>query len=284
MYAQGYFAYDSKKSGGVTISHLRFGSSPIKSTYLIDQADFVSCSMQSYVTQYDMITDVKKGGTFLLNTVWSPEELEENLPAKMKKYISENDVNFYTINATKVAQEIGLGRRTNMILQAAFFKLSNVIPYKDAEKYLKDAVVKSYGKKGEKVVNMNNAAIDNAISSLHKVEVPKSWANAKDAPAAAVAEPDFIKNVLRPMNAQKGDELPVSVFTGREDGSFPAGTSAYEKRCIAVDVPEWQSENCIQCAQCAFVCPHACIRPVLVKADEKAKAPSSFKSIKAIGK
>ncbi len=285
MYAQGYFSYDSKKSGGVTISHLRFGSSPIKSTYLIDQADFVSCSTQSYVNQYDMVSDVKKGGTFLLNTTWTPEELEENLPAAMKRYIAQNDVQFYTINATHVAQEIGLGRRTNMILQAAFFKLSNVIPYADAEKYLKEAVVKSYGKKGEKIVNMNNAAIDNAVTSLHKVDVPVSWAQAKDEDKIAVKdEPKFITDILRPMNAQKGDTLPVSAFVGREDGIFPAGTAAYEKRCIAVDVPEWLPENCIQCNQCAFVCPHACIRPILVTSEEKANAPEEFKTIKAVGK
>ncbi len=284
MYAQGYFSYDSKKSGGVTISHLRFGTSPIKSTYLIDQADFISCSMQSYVNQYDMVCDVKKGGTFLLNTTWSEEELSQNLPAEMKKCIADNNIQFYIINATDVAQNLGLGRKINMIMQAAFFKLANVIPYEEAEKHLKDAVVKSYGKKGDKIIKMNFDAIDNAVSSLHKVIVPADWANAAEQKANEVKEPDFIKNVLRPMNAQQGDKLPVSTFVGRENGTFPAGTSAYEKRCIAVDVPRWIKENCIQCNQCSFVCPHATIRPYLLTKDEMQKAPAGFEAVKATGK
>ncbi len=284
MYAQGYFAYDSKKSGGVTISHLRFGKSPIKATYLIDQADFVSCSMQSYVNQYDMVCDVKKGGTFLLNTTWTEEELFENLPGEMKKYIAENDVHFYTINATHVAQEIGLGRKMNMIMQSAFFKLAKVIPYEEAEKLLKAEVVKSYGKKGEKIVNMNYAAIDNAISSLCRVNVPAEWKNATVEKAAEAKVPKFIANVMQPMNAQQGDKLPVSTFTGIENGVFPAGTAAYEKRCIAVDVPQWHSENCIQCNQCSMVCPHASIRPYLLTQEEVAKAPKDFGGIKALGK
>ena len=285
MYAQGYFAYDSKKSGGVTISHLRFGESPIKSTYLIDQADFVSCSMQSYIDQYDMISDVKKGGTFLLNSTWSVDDLSEHLPGYMKRYIADNDINFYLINATDVAQGIGLGRKINMIMQAAFFKLANVIPYEDAEKYLKEAVVKSYGRKGEKIVKMNYDAIDNAVNSLQKVEIPADWVNATDdAKEAVKEEPDFITNVLRPINAQQGDKLPVSTFEGREDGSFPQGTAAYEKRCIAVDVPKWITENCIQCNQCSLVCPHASIRPYLLTDEEIANAPDGFKGKPAVGK
>ena len=285
MYAQGYFAYDSKKSGGVTISHLRFGESPIKSTYLIDQADFVSCSMQSYIDQYDMISDVKKGGTFLLNSTWSIDDLSDHLPGYMKRYIANNDINFYLINATDVAQGIGLGRKINMIMQAAFFKLANVIPYEDAEKYLKEAVVKSYGRKGEKIVKMNYDAIDNAVDSLQKVEIPADWANAADdANEAVKKEPDFITNVLRPINAQQGDKLPVSTFEGREDGSFPQGTAAYEKRCIAVDVPKWITENCIQCNQCSLVCPHASIRPYLLTEEEMANAPDGFNGKPAVGK
>ena len=285
MYAQGYFAYDSKKSGGVTISHLRFGESPIKSTYLIDQADFVSCSMQSYIDQYDMISDVKKGGTFLLNSTWSIDDLSVHLPGYMKRYIANNDINFYLINATDVAQGIGLGRKINMIMQAAFFKLANVIPYEDAEKYLKEAVVKSYGRKGEKIVKMNYDAIDNAVDSLQKVEIPADWANAADDVKEAVKEePDFITNVLRPINAQQGDKLPVSTFEGREDGSFPQGTAAYEKRCIAVDVPKWITENCIQCNQCSLVCPHASIRPYLLTKEEMANAPDGFNGKPAVGK
>ena len=285
MYAQGYFAYDSKKSGGVTISHLRFGESPIKSTYLIDQADFVSCSMQSYIDQYDMISDVKKGGTFLLNSTWSIDDLSDHLPGYMKRYIANNDINFYLINATDVAQGIGLGRKINMIMQAAFFRLANVIPYEDAEKYLKEAVVKSYGRKGEKIVKMNYDAIDNAVNSLQKVEIPADWANAADdAKEAVKEEPDFIANVLRPINAQQGDKLPVSTFEGREDGSFPQGTAAYEKRCIAVDVPKWITENCIQCNQCSLVCPHASIRPYLLTEEEMANAPDGFNGKPAVGK
>lgn len=284
MYAQGYFAYDSKKSGGVTMSHLRFGTSPIKATYLIDQADFISCSMQSYVNQYDMVSDVKKGGIFLLNTTWSADELSENLPADMKRYIAQNDVQFYIINATDVAQQLGLGRKINMIMQAAFFKLANVIPYEDAEKYLKEAVVKSYGKKGEKIVKMNYDAIDNAVSSLNKVNIPADWANAVDTTNDEGKVPDFIKNVLIPMNAQQGDNLPVSTFADIENGVFPAGTSAYEKRCIAVNVPKWIKENCIQCNQCSFVCPHATIRPFLLTKDEIDKAPENMNTIPAAGK
>ncbi len=284
MYAQGYFAYDSKKSGGVTISHLRFGKSPITSTYLIDAADFVSCSTQTYVRQYDMVKDVKKGGTFLLNTTWTTQELEKELPANMKRTLANNDVKFYIINATRVASEIGLGRRTNMIMQAAFFKLANVIDYKLAEELLKKEVVKSYGKKGQNIVDMNNKAIDGAVDSLMKVDIPSSWKDAKDEEIKASPAPEFIEKILRPINAQEGDSLKVSAFKGIEDGTFPSGSAAYEKRCIAIDVPEWVSENCIQCNRCSFVCPHGAIRPVLITNEQSEVAPKGFETIKPIGK
>jgi pyruvate-ferredoxin/flavodoxin oxidoreductase len=284
MYAQGYFSYDSKKSGGVTISHLRFGKKPIKSTYLIDEADFISCSKQSYVYQYDILEGLKDGGTFLLNCTWTEDELEERLPASIKRYIAEHNINFYIINATKIAQEIGLGGRINMIMQSAFFKLSNVIPIEDAVKYLKDSIVKEYGRKGEDIVRMNYEAVDRGIDALVKVNVPESWKNAVDEKVEEKEVPDFIKNVVIPMNRQEGDKLPVSTFVGREDGSWPNGTSAYEKRGIAVFVPEWQIDKCIQCNQCAFVCPHAAIRPFLLNEEEKKNAPASFETKKAVGK
>ncbi len=285
MYAQGYFSYDSKKSGGVTISHLRFGHEPIKSTYLITDADFVSCSKQSYVYQYDLLKGLKKGGTFLLNCIWNEEELDKNLPASMKKYIAENDINFYTIDATKIAKEIGLGGRTNMIMQSAFFKLSEVLPIEEAVNHLKKSIVEEYGSKGEDIVNMNYEAVDKGIEALVKVNVPESWKDAKEEEVEDTKEvPEFIKNVLEPMNRQEGDNLPVSAFVGREDGSFPHGTSAYEKRGIAVEVPHWIKENCIQCNQCSLVCPHAVIRPILVDEEEKKNAPEGFETIKATGK
>jgi pyruvate-ferredoxin/flavodoxin oxidoreductase len=293
MYAQGYFSYDSKKSGGVTVSHLRFGKSPIRSTYLIDEADFVSLSQQSYVAKYDVLTGLKKGGTFLLNTLWSEEELEANLPAKYKKYLAEKNINFYTINATKLAHELGLGNRTNMIIQSAFFKLANVIPVEEAVEYLNKAIEKSYGKKGDAIVSMNQEAVQKGITELVKIEIPESWKNAVDnesansglaVPFTEEEKPDFIKNVADVMNRQEGDILPVSTFAGIEDGTFPQGTSAYEKRGIAVEVPKWIAENCIQCNQCAFVCPHAVIRPTLLNEEEKANAPENFETLKAIGK
>ncbi|SDK83734.1 pyruvate:ferredoxin (flavodoxin) oxidoreductase [Natronincola ferrireducens] len=284
MYAQAYFSYDSKKSGGVTISHLRFGKKPIKSTYLIDEADFIACHNQAYVNQYNVLKGLKKGGTFLLNCMWSPEELEEKLPASMKKYIAENDISFYTLNGTEIAREIGLGGRINMVMQAAFFKLAEVIPVDDAVSYLKDAIVHAYGSKGEKIVAMNHEAVDRGVDALVKIDVPESWKGVAEETAAAIEEPDFIKNILRPMNAQEGDNLPVSAFVGAEDGTFPLGTSAYEKRGIAVMVPEWIAENCIQCNQCSFVCPHAAIRPILANEEEMKNAPETFKTLKAMGK
>ncbi len=284
MYAQGYFSYDSKKSGGITVSHLRFGNSPIRSTYLIDEADFIACHNQAYVNQYDLVDGLKEGGTFVLNCKWNAEELDAHLPASLKKYIAEKNINFYTINASGIAEDIGLGGRINMIMQSAFFKLTEVIPVDDAVKYLKDSIVKSYGKKGQKIVDLNNAAVDRGITDIVKVEVPASWANAVDATTTEVNDdPEFITNILRPMNAQKGDKLPVSSFVGREDGSFPHGTAAYEKRGIAFSVPEWNPENCIQCNQCSFVCPHASIRPFLLTDEEQAKV-GDIKTLPAIGK
>ncbi|MEG6568750.1 pyruvate:ferredoxin (flavodoxin) oxidoreductase [Thermoanaerobacterium thermosaccharolyticum] len=284
MYAQAYFAYDSKKSGGVTISHLRFGKKPIRSTYLINNADFVACHKQAYVYNYDVLAGLKKGGTFLLNCTWKPEELDEKLPASMKRYIAKNNIKFYIINAVDIAKELGLGARINMIMQSAFFKLANIIPIEDAVKHLKEAIVKSYGHKGEKIVNMNYAAVDRGIDALVKVDVPASWADAQDEVKETRNVPDFIKNIADVMNRQEGDKLPVSAFVGMEDGTFPMGTAAYEKRGIAVDVPEWQIDNCIQCNQCAYVCPHAAIRPFLLNEEEVKNAPEGFTSKKAIGK
>ncbi|OXT07247.1 pyruvate:ferredoxin (flavodoxin) oxidoreductase [Thermoanaerobacterium thermosaccharolyticum] len=284
MYAQAYFAYDSKKSGGVTISHLRFGKKPIRSTYLINNADFVACHKQAYVYNYDVLAGLKKGGTFLLNCTWKPEELDEKLPASMKRYIAKNNIKFYIIDAVDIAKELGLGARINMIMQSAFFKLANIIPIEDAVKHLKEAIVKSYGHKGEKIVNMNYAAVDRGINALVKVDVPASWADAQDEVKETRNVPDFIKNIADVMNRQEGDKLPVSAFVGMEDGTFPMGTAAYEKRGIAVDVPEWQIDNCIQCNQCAYVCPHAAIRPFLLNEEEVKNAPEGFTSKKAIGK
>ncbi len=285
LYAQGYFAYDSKKSGGVTISHLRFGKKPIKSTYLIDEADFVACHNQAYVYQYDLLKGLKKGGSFVLNCMWDKEELDEKLPGAMKKYLAENDIKFYTIDATKIADEIGLGSRINMIMQSAFFKLADVIPLDDAIEYLKEAIVDSYGRQGQKVIDMNFIAVEKGINALVKIDVPAYWKDAVEDEAAVDSDvPDFIKNVLIPMTRQEGDTLPVSTFVGREDGHFPMGTSAYEKRGVAVHVPEWQIDNCIQCNHCSYVCPHAAIRPILVTDEELKNAPESFKTKKAIGK
>lgn len=284
-YVQAYFAYDSKKSGGVTMSHLRFGDRPIRSTYLIDEADYIACHVQAYVNQYDLLKGLKKGGNFVLNTIWNEEEIERKLPAKMKRYIAENEINFYTVNATKIASEIGLGRRINMIMQSAFFKLAEIIPQEEATEYLKASIKKAYGKKGEKVVNMNYEAVEAGMNSLVKINVPESWKTATEEAKVETKEvTDFVKNIMNPMNALEGDKLPVSAFNGIEDGTFPAGTAAYEKRGVATEVPEWNMSKCIQCNQCAFVCPHACIRPVLVTDEELAKAPTGFETKKATGK
>jgi len=284
MYAQAYFAYDSKKSGGITVSHLRFGKKPIRSTYLVKKADFLACHNPSYVDKYDMVSDIKPNGTFLLNCGWTAEELDKHLPGKMKRILAKNNIKFYTIDAVSIAKEIGLGNRINMIMQAAFFKLADIIPLDDAVKYMKDAIVASYGKKGEKVVNMNYMAVDRGIEALNKIEIPASWATAEDAPVVEKDVPAFVKNIQDPVNRQEGDKLPVSTFVGMEDGTFPQGSSKYEKRGIAIDVPEWQPENCIQCNQCSYVCPHAAIRPFLLTEEETANAPKSFVTKKAVGK
>ena len=282
MYAQGYFAYDSKKSGGVTVSHLRFGHEPIMEPYLVNQADFVAVHNQSYVDKYDVADGLKDGGTFLLNCNWTAEELDKHLPSALKRYLAEHHISFYTIDAVKIAQEIGLGGRINMIMQAAFFKLSNIIPLEDAVKYLKDAVETSYGKKGKSVVDMNNAAIDQGIGAVVKIDIPASWAQAEaTADEIRLTGNEFVDKVLTPMNRLEGDQLPVSTFKDAADGTFPSGTSAYEKRGIAINVPEWDMTKCIQCNQCAFVCPHAAIRPVLLDEEESGKI--GYPSKDAIG-
>ncbi|MDX9726878.1 MAG: pyruvate:ferredoxin (flavodoxin) oxidoreductase [Bacteroidales bacterium] len=281
-YCQAYFAYDSKKSGGITISHLRFGDSPIRSPYYVNTPDFVACHVPSYLDKYDMLKGLKKGGTFLLNSIWNAEETRERLPDHMKKYLADNDINFYIINATDIAEELGLGTRTNTIMQAAFFKVANVIPYEKAEDEMKKFIYKSYGRKGEDVVNMNNAAVDRG-SAVTKVEIPATWAKIEVKKQKDTRDiPEFIREVMEPINALKGDDLPVSAFVGREDGTFPSGTSAYEKRGIAVNVPEWQPDECIQCNQCSYVCPHAAIRPFLLTEEELANAPKDTKTIQGI--
>ncbi len=281
-YCQAYFAYDSKKSGGITISHLRFGDSPIRSPYYVNTPDFVACHVPSYLDKYDMLKGLKKGGIFLLNSIWDAEETKERLPDHMKKYMAENNIDFYIINATAIAEELGLGTRTNTIMQAAFFKVANVIPYKKAEDEMKEFIYKSYGRKGEDVVKMNNAAVDRG-SGVTKVEVPAEWAGIDVEKLKDSRDiPEFIREVMEPINALKGDDLPVSAFKGREDGTFPSGTSAYEKRGIAVNVPEWQPNECIQCNQCSYVCPHAAIRPFLLTEEELANAPKDTKTIQGI--
>lgn len=286
-YVQAYFSYDSKKSGGVTVSHLRFGDNKIKSPYLITDADFISCSKQSYVLNYDLLKGLKKNGVFLLNTVWNKEELDKNLPAKIKRYIYENNIKFYTINATKTAQEIGLGGRTNMIMQSAFFKLANIIPIEEAVEYLKDSIVKDYGAKGEKVVNMNYAAVEKGISDLLEVDVPDSWKDSADENVKDErVKTEFVKSIVEPINKLEGDSLPVSAFMGeqRVRGEMPSGTAEYEKRGVAVNVPAWKINNCIQCNQCSLVCPHAAIRPFLLDEEEESTKPESFETKKAAGK
>ncbi len=283
-YCQAYFAYDSKKSGGITISHLRFGDKPILSTYLVNHPDFVACHVPSYLDKYDMLKGMKKGGTFLLNSIWDVEETKKHIPDHMKKFMAENDIKFYIINATKLAKEIGLGSRTNTIMQSAFFKVSNVIPYDLAVEEMKKAIVKSYGRKGEDIVNMNFAAVDKG-GEVTEIPVPEEWKNieVKAAEDTRRDVPEFIRKVADPINHLKGDDLPVSVFKGREDGTFPAGTTKYEKRGIAVDVPEWISGNCIQCNICSYVCPHACIRPFLLTEEEVKNAPEGTEVIKGVG-
>ena len=284
MYAQAYFAYDSKKSGGLTLSHLRFGDSPIKSTYLVKEADYVACHNPSYLSIYPLIDDLKTGGTFVLNTSFDEAELEKELPADLKCKLVEKNAAFYTIDAIKIAEEIGLGNRINMIMQGAFFKLINIFPEEEFIEYLKETIAKTYGKKGERIVAMNQEAVVLGVKSLKKITIPKVWDSCSDESEKEIKEPEFVRKIMRPMEAQKGDDLPVSVFQGREDGTFPSGTTAYEKRGIAVNIPEWVVERCIQCNQCSYICPHAVIRPFLLNDDEKKKAPDTFVTKKAVGK
>ncbi len=288
-YVQAYFAYDSKKSGGLTTSHLRFGDEPIKSAYLIDEADYIACHNQSFVRNYDLLAGLKQGGTFVLNCMWDSSELEDMLPHKMLREIAEKGIHFYCINAVKMAQEIGLGNRINMIMQGAFFKLANILPVEDAKKYLKEAITKAYGKKGDAVIEMNHKAVEHGFTDLVKVEVPAHWKDLKGDECAQAfgesgKEPQFVAEIMRPMNRQEGDKLPVSAFKGIEDGTFPNGTSAYEKRGIAVTVPEWNEKACIQCGQCSYICPHSCVRLILLTEEEKAAAPETFVTKPAKGK
>ena len=276
-YCQAYFSYDSKKSGGYTSSHLRFGDKPITSPYLVTTPDFVACHVPSYVDKYDVLKGLKPGGSFLLNSVHDAATTCATLPDHMKAYMAKNHINFYIINATKIAADLGLGSRTNTIMQSAFFKIANVIPFDKAVEEMKHAILKSYGKKGEDIVNMNYAAVDAGGSAVEKVEIPAEWASIEDKGAdhgVDMSRPEFVRNIVDPINALKGDDLPVSAFTGREDGTWDNGTAAYEKRGIAVNVPEWQVENCIQCNQCSYVCPHAAIRPFLATDEEVAAAPA----------
>ncbi len=283
---QAYFSYDSKKSGGVTVSHLRFGKSPIKSSYLINKADFVACHNQSYIAKYDMISDIKPNGVFLLNTTWDMEGIEKNLPAYAKRYIAENNISFYTINGVKIGEETGMGTRINTILQSAFFKLANIIPFEDALKYMKEYAEKSYSKKGMDIVEKNWNAIDAGYQNIVKIEIPENWKNIEDCEKSSEKIycsdkklMDFVNNIQSVCDAQKGDELPVSAFVENADGTLPQGTSAFEKRGIAVKVPEWIPENCIQCNQCSYSCPHAVIRPAVMNDDEIKSAPESLKII-----
>ncbi|MDR3227167.1 MAG: pyruvate:ferredoxin (flavodoxin) oxidoreductase [Prevotellaceae bacterium] len=278
-YSQAYFDYDSKKSGGYTCSHLRFGDKPIQAPYLVNTPDFVAVHVPSYLKKYNCLKGLKRGGTFLYNSPWTVEETKNNLPDNVKKYLAENDINMYIINATDIAQKIGLGNRTNTILQSAFFKISQVISYDLAVTQMKKAIEKSYGRKGENIVNMNYSAVDKG-EDIVKVEIPAEWANIELVNQNDERNiPDFIKNVVEPINAQKGNDLPLSAFLGYEDGTFPAGTTAYEKRGIAVNVPQWKAENCIQCNQCSFVCPHAAIRPVVLTDEELKNAPQSMNTL-----
>ncbi len=294
LYAQGYFAYDAKKSGGITMSHLRFGKSPIQSPYLVKSADYIACHNPAFVHKYDLLAGIKENGTFVLNCPWTGDELEKNLPASLKRTIAEKHLKFYTIDAVKLAGEVGLGGRINMIMQTVFFKLAGVLPVDEAIARLKEAIVKAYGKKGEKVVQMNNAGVDGALDKLVKVEVPTSWATASGSSETTEQQvPEWVIKVMRPMELQEGDDLPVSAFAGEldgkyewtgPDGTFPTATSQYEKRGVAISVPEWNPDNCIQCNFCSFVCPHAAIRPVLATDDELADAPEGFLTIPAKGK
>ena len=290
MYAQAYFDYDSKKSGGITMSHLRFGKKPIQSTYLIKRANFVACHNPSYINKYHMVQELVDGGTFLLNCSWDMEGLEEHLPGQVKAFIANHDIKFYTIDGIQIGKDIGLGGRINTVLQSAFFKLAGVIAEEDAIKYMKDAAKASYGRKGDKIVQMNYDAIDAGAQRVHKVEIPEAWKNAadeglfaRDIKGGRKDVVDFVTKVQRKVNAQEGNSLPVSAFTDYIDGTTPSGTAAYEKRGVAVDIPVWKEENCIQCNRCAYVCPHAVIRPVALTEEEMKNAPETLRSIDMIG-
>ncbi|MBQ3462268.1 MAG: pyruvate:ferredoxin (flavodoxin) oxidoreductase, partial [Clostridia bacterium] len=287
MNVQAYFDYDSKKSGGLTCSHLRFGHPKITSTYLINKADFVACHKASYVRQYDMVQDVKPGGVFLLNCSWNVDELSEHLPGQVKKYIADNNIQFYTIDGVKIGKEIGLGNRINTVLQSAFFKLSGILPEEDAIKYMKDAATASYSKKGDAIVKMNHDAIDAGAQQVHKVEVPADWANAQPEELGVKHEGegaliDYVNDILVPINQFRGASLPVSTFEKYQTGEVPLGSAAFEKRGIAIDVPVWNNETCIQCGNCSYVCPHACIRPVVLTEEELNNAPEGIKYTKAM--
>ena len=288
MYAQAYFAYDSKKSGGVTISHLRFGKDPIKSTYLISKANFVACHNPSYVRKYNMVQDLKDGGTFLLNCPWDMEGIEKHLPGQAKRYMAEHNIKFYVIDGIKIGKEIGLGGRINTVLQSAFFELANIIPGEEANALMKAAAKASYGKKGDKIVQMNYDAIDAGAKQIVEIQIPESWKDCEDeflgkSVAGDSAVVDFVNNIQIPVNAQEGDKLPVSAFKDYVDGTTPSGSSAFEKRGIAVDIPVWNSENCIQCNRCAYVCPHAVIRPVAMTEEEVAAAPEGMTVVPMTG-
>lgn len=286
MNVQAYFEYDGKKSGGVTKSHLRFGHSPIRSAYLVNKADFVACHNQAYIEKYDLVTDLKEGGSLLLACDWKAGELDKHLPAQMRKAIAEKKINLYIIDSVAIAAKLGLGNRTNTVLQSAFFKIADIIPAEDASRYMKEAILKTYGRKGEAVVNMNYAAVDAGVEGLVKVDVPESWASL-NVPAAAeeTEKPKFIREILEPVNHMEGDRIPVSAFYEEHaDGTMPQGTSKYEKRGIAVKVPSWDPEKCIQCNQCSYVCPHAVIRPMLLTDEEVQGAPGQIKTTKASGK
>jgi pyruvate-ferredoxin/flavodoxin oxidoreductase len=282
MYAQGYFDYDSKKSGGITVSHLRFGSQPIQSTYLVNTADFVACHKSNYVELYDVLEGIKEGGTFLLNSPWTAADMEKHLPARMRQAIAEKKIKLYSVDAVKIAESVGLGNRINMIMQTAFFKLSGVLPFEEAIDLLKKEIQKVYGKKGENIVQMNIQAVDQTLAGLNEIPYPDSWKSAVAEEKAKADEPDYVKNVMRPILAQQGNTLPVSAF--EPDGIFPVDTAKYEKRGVAINVPEWIMDNCIQCNQCAFVCPHAAIIPVLAAETELEGAPKTFTVKPAIGK
>jgi pyruvate-ferredoxin/flavodoxin oxidoreductase len=282
MYAQAYFAYDAKKSGGITMSHLRFSPSKIQSPYLLTHSDFIACHNPAFVTQYDILAGIREGGAFLLNSPWTLEEMESKLPNPMKRAIAQKKLKFYNIDAVKIATELGLGGRINMIMQAAFFHIAKVIPPEEAFRYIKEAIQKSYGKKGEDVVKMNEAAVDGAVGALQEIAYPATWAKAGHEAYLEKGEPEFVTKVMRPMLAQEGDQLPVSAVPA--DGIFPTATTQYEKRGIAINVPVWLPENCIQCNQCSFVCPHAVIRPVLASEEDLKDAPKDFVTVEAKGK